>query len=64
MYGPNGLRASELAARLVELIEQHGDCRVVVDSNEYPDDCDGVYFVTAEMAERDGYYHADTFVVH
>lgn len=64
MYSCNGIRASELAAALAELIEIHGDCRVMVSGGEYPDDCDGVRYVSAEEAENNGYYHADTFIVH
>lgn len=60
MYSCNGVRASELAAQLAELIEQHGDCRVMVSGHEYPDDCNGVYY----QATDEAYYHADTFVVH
>lgn len=60
MFSPNGLRASELAARLAELIETHGDCRVMVVSEGDPQDCTGVYY----NANDDEYYHADTFVVH
>ena len=61
MYSPNGLRASELAARLAELIDLHGDCRVMVSAgDDNPDDCSGAYYCTTD----DGYYHADTFVVH
>lgn len=60
MYSPHGIRASELAAILVELIEEHGDCRVMVAGGEYPEDCNGAYYNTKD----DGYYHRDTFVVH
>jgi hypothetical protein len=61
MFGPNGLRASELAAQLAELIDLHGDCHVMVSAGDYsPDDCTGVYYNT----KSDGYYHADTFIVH
>jgi hypothetical protein len=60
MYGANGLRASELAAQLAELIEQHGDCRVIVGGGDYPEGCQGVYYNATERA----YYPEDTFVVH
>ena len=60
LFGPTGLRASELAAQLAELIEIHGDCRVIVSSGDYPDDCSGVYYNDRELP----YYPEDTFVVH
>lgn len=62
MYDCNGIRASELAAALAEMIELHGDCRVMIDAGDYPDDCVGVRYIDETRA--DGYYHADTFVVH
>ena len=62
MFTPNGLRASELAAQLAELIEEHGDCRVVANNygRDEPYDVDGI----AYQAEDNGYYKADNFVVH
>lgn len=60
LYGATGLRASELAAALVELIDRHGDCRVMVSGGDYPDDCAGVRYNRTEQP----YYPADTFIVH
>lgn len=60
MYSPNGIRASELVSILVELIDQHGDCRVIVGGGDYPDDCTGVRYNRTSQP----YYPADTFIVH
>lgn len=60
MYSCNGNKASELAAMLAELIEVHGNCRLMVGPKEYPEDCQGMYCRT----DNETYYRADTFVMH
>ena len=59
MYGANGLRISELVAKLLALKALHGDVRCIVSGGDYPDDCHGARYNKTEQP----YFPRDTVVI-
>lgn len=56
-----GMRASELATALVELIDRHGDCRVILAPDEDMAAATGVDYQPSLGGSR---FLEDTFIIH